>query len=102
MEGNRSPLLYHGSTMGRPSTSSRGSGDPKPELEPPPLSPLSLGIAGAPVMGGSPSPARVPPRFLVDLHEEEAIVGDQGREEEEKEKEKEEEKLGFGCSEYVL
>jgi hypothetical protein len=53
-------------------------------------------------MGGSPSPARVPPRFLVDLHEEEAIVGEQGREEEEKEKEKEEKKLGFGCSEYVL
>jgi hypothetical protein len=53
-------------------------------------------------MKGSPSSARVPPRFLADLREEEAIVGEQGREEEEKEKEKEEEKLGFACFEYVL
>ena len=96
MEGNRSPLLYHRSTMGWPNTSSRGSGDPEPELEPPPSSPLSLGTAGAPVMGGSPSPTRVPPRFLVDLYEEEDIISEQGREK------KEEKKLGFGCSEYVL
>ena len=53
-------------------------------------------------MGESPSLARVPPRFLVDLLEEEAIVGKQGREEEEKEEEMEEKKLGFGCSECVL
>ena len=46
-------------------------------------------------MGGSPSPAKVPPRLLVDLLEEEAIVGEQEREEEEKEKEKEEKELGF-------
>jgi hypothetical protein len=88
--------------MGRPSTSSRGSDDPKAELEPPSSSPLSLGAVGASVMGGSPSPARVPPRFLIDLLEEEAIASKQGREEEEKEKEKEEKKLGFGCSECVL
>ena len=53
-------------------------------------------------MGESPSLARVPPRLLVDLLEEEAIVGKQGREEEEKEEEMEEKKLGFGCSECVL
>jgi hypothetical protein len=35
-------------------------------------------------MRGYPSSARVPPQFLADLHEEEAIVGEQGREEEEK------------------
>jgi hypothetical protein len=47
-------------------------------------------------MGGSPSPAKVPPRLLVDLLEEEAIVGEQEREEEEeKKKEKEEKELGF-------
>jgi hypothetical protein len=88
--------------MGRPSTSSRGSGDPEPKLESPLSSPLSLGAAGAPVMGGSPSPARVPLRFLAYLREEEAIFGEQGREKEEKDKEKEEEKLGFACSEYTL
>ncbi len=46
-------------------------------------------------MEGTPSPARVPPRLLVDLLEEEAIVGEQEREKEEKEKEKEEKELGF-------
>ena len=101
MEGNRSLLLYHGSTTGRLSTSSKGSGDPEPELESPPSS-LSLGAAGAPIMGRSPSLARVLPRFLADLHEEETIIGEQGREKEEKEKEKEEEKLRFSCSEYTL
>ena len=53
-------------------------------------------------MGGSPSPARVPLRFLAYLREEEAIIGEQGREKEEKDKKKEEEKLGFACSEYTL
>jgi hypothetical protein len=88
--------------MGRPSTSSRGSSDYELELEPLPSSPLSLGTAGAPIIGGSPSPARVPPHFLTDLRKEEAIIGKQGREKEEKEKEKEEKKLGFACSEYAL
>ena len=47
-------------------------------------------------MEGTPSPARVPQRLLVDLLEEEAIVGEQERKEEkEKEKEKEEKELGF-------
>ena len=41
-------------------------------------------------------------RFLTDLHEEEAIIGEQGREKEEKEKEKEEKKLGFVLSECGL
>ncbi len=102
MEGNCSPLLYHGSRMSQPSTSLRGSSVPEAELELLPSSPLPPGAAGSLVIGGSPSPARIPPRFLVNLLEEEAIVGEQGREKEEKEKEKEEKKLGFGCSERVL
>ena len=44
------------------------------ELEPPSLSPLSLRAIGAPVMGGSPSLARLPPRVLIDLLEEKAII----------------------------
>ena len=59
------------------------------------MPPLSLGAIGAPVMRGSPSSARVPPRFLADLCEEEAIIGEQGREEEEKEKEKKKRSWGL-------
>jgi hypothetical protein len=88
--------------MGRPSTSLRGSSDSEPELEPLPSSPLSLGTARAPIIGGSPSPARVPPRFLTNLRKEEAIISKQGREKEEKEKDKEEKKLEFAYSKYAL
>ena len=101
-EGNLSLLLYHGSTMGRPNTSSRGSGDSEPKLEPLLSSPLPPGVATSLEMGGSPSSERVPLHLLADLREEEVIIGVQGREKEEKEKEKEEEGLGFACSEYVL
>jgi hypothetical protein len=60
--------------MGRPNTSSRGSGDSEPELEPPLLSPLPPGAVASPVTGGSPSPERVPLRLLADLQEKEAII----------------------------
>ena len=60
-----------------------------------PLSPEPLGATASSVMGGTPSPEKAPPRPLVDLLEEEAIDGEQGKEEEEKEKEKEEEELGY-------
>ena len=75
MEGNLSLLLYHGSTVCRPNTSSKGSGDSESELELPLLSPLPPGAVALPVIGGSPSPARVPLRLLADLREEEAIIG---------------------------
>ena len=88
--------------MGRPNTSSRGSGDSEQKLEPPLSSLLPPGAAASLETGGSPSPERVLLHLLVDLREEEVIIGVQGREKEEKEKEKEEEGLGFACSEYVL
>jgi hypothetical protein len=101
-EGNLSPLLYHGSTVGRPNISPRGSGDPEPELELSPLSSEPLGAAAHQQWKDLPHRKKVPPRPLVDLLEEEAIDGEQGREEEEKEKEKEEEKAGsLFVSEYV-
>ena len=101
-EGNLSPLLYHGSIVGRPNTSSRDSGDPELELELSPLSLKPLGATASPPTGGPPSPEKVPPRPFVDLCEEEAIDGEQGKEEEEKEKEKEEERLEVVCAEYTF
>ena len=98
-EGNLSPLLYHGSTVGRPNTSLRDSGDPEPKLELSPLSPKPLGAIASPVTGGPPSSKKVPPRPFVDLLEEEAIDGEQGKE---KENKKEEEELGFVCAEYAF
>ena len=94
-EGNLSLLLYHGSTVGQPNTSSRDFGEPEPELELSPLSPEPLDATASLVTEGPPSSEKVPPRPFVDLLEEEAIDGEQGKEEEEKEKEKDEEKLGF-------
>ncbi len=80
--------------MGRPNTSPRDSGDPKPELELLPLSSEPLGAIASLVTEGPPSLEKVPPRPFVDLLEEEAINGEQGKEEEEEEeKEKEEEEL---------
>jgi hypothetical protein len=58
-----------------------------------------LDTAALPATEGLPSPEKVPPRPLDDLREEEAINGEQGKEEEEKEKEKEEEEeLGLVCA----
>ena len=93
-EGNLSPLLYHGSIVGRPNISPRGFGDPKPELELSPLSLEPLDTAALPATEGLPSPEKVLSHPLVDLLEEEAIYSEQAKEEEEKEKEKEEERVG--------
>ena len=91
--------------MGRRNISPRGSGDldPKPELLPLPSEPL--GTAASPVTEGPPLSKKVPPRPLVDFLEEEAINGEQGREEEEKkekEKEEEEEEMEIVCAECVI
>ena len=80
-------LLYHGFIMGQPNTSPRDSNDPKPELELLPLSSEPLGAIASLVMEGPPSPKKVSPRPFVDLLEEEAINGKQGKEEEEEEEE---------------
>ena len=88
--------------MGRPNISPKGSGDPKTESELPLLSSKPL-TAVPPATEGPPLLEEVPPRPLVGLLEEEAIDGEQGREEEEKEKEKEEEEeLKFVCIKFVL
>ena len=102
MEGNLSLLLYYRSTVGRHNTSSKGSVSPEPEPELLPSSSPPRSIAASPEIGGSPLLVRVFLRFLTDLHEEEAIIGEQGREKEEKEKEKEEKKLGFVLSECAF
>ena len=81
--------------MGQPNTSPRDSSDPEPKLELLPLSSEPLEAIASPVTEGPPSSEKVPPRPFVDLLKEEAINGEQGKEEEEKEKEKDEEKLGF-------
>ncbi len=47
------------------------------------------------MVGGSPTSVGVPSQPLPGLLEEEAIIGEQGREKEEKKKEKEEGKLGL-------
>ena len=88
--------------MGRPNISPKGSGDPKTESELPLLSSKPL-TAVPPATEGPPLLEEVPPRPLVGLLEEEAIDGEQGREEEEKEKEKEEEEeLKLVCTRFVL
>ena len=102
IKGNLSPLLYHGSIMGRPNTSSRDSSTLEPKLELSTLSPESLGAAASPTTEGLPSPKKVHPRPFVDLLKEEAIYGEQGKEEEEKEKEKEEERLGVVYAKYTF
>ena len=85
-ERNLSPLLYHGSIVGRPNISPRGSGDPKPEPELSLLSYEPFDAAASSATAGPLSPEKNVPRPLVDLLEKEAINGEQGREEEEKEK----------------
>jgi hypothetical protein len=92
-EGNLSPLLYHGSIVGRPNTSSRDFGDPELELELSPLSPKPLGAAASTPMGGPPSPEKVPPHPLIDLYEEEAIDGD--KEKKKKKKRRRRKKKGW-------
>ena len=84
--------------MGRPNISPRGSGDPKPEPELSLLSSEPLRAVASLATEGPPFLEKVPPRPFVDLLEEEAINGKQGKEEEEKEKEKEEERLGAVCA----
>ena len=81
--------------MGRPNTSSTDPVGSELELESPPSSSPSLGIAALPEIRGFLSPKRIFLRFLADFRDEEAIVDKQGSEKEEKEKEKEEEGLGF-------
>ncbi len=67
------------------------------------MSPESLGTVALLATEGPPLPEEVSPRPIVDLLEEEAIDGEQGREEEEKEKEKEEEEeLKLVCTKCVL
>jgi hypothetical protein len=66
------------------------------------LSPKSPGATASPVMGGLFSLKKALPYPFIDLLEEEAINGEQGKEEEEKEKEKEEERLGVVCAEYTF
>ena len=102
MEGNLSLLLYHGSTVGWPNTSSTALIGSEPGLELPPSSSPLLGIAASLEIGGSPSPKKVFLRLLADFREEKAITGKQGREKEEKENEKEEENMGFDFSECAL
>ena len=87
-ERNLLPLLYHRSIVGRPNTSSRDSGNLEPELKLSPLSPKSPDATASPVTGGPFSPEKALPHPFTDLLEEEAIDGEQGKEEEEKEKEK--------------
>ena len=79
--------------MGQPSISPRGSSDPKTESELPLLSSKPL-AAIPPATEGPPLPEEVPQRPLVGLLEEEAIDGEQGREEEEE--------LKFVCIKSVL
>jgi hypothetical protein len=85
-EGNLSLLLYHGSTVGRPSTSPWGSGDPKTESEPLLLSSEPLGTLAPPEVPLLPE--ELPPCPFAGFFEEEAIAGEQRREEQKKEKKK--------------
>ena len=87
--------------MGRPNISPRGSGDPKTESKLPLLSSKPL-AAIPPATEGPPLPEEVPQRPLVGLLEEEAIDGEQGREEEKEKEKEEEEELKFVCIKSVL